>query len=67
MDVPFLPFSRPCISEADIEALAEVLRSGWITTDWNSERICSRPLLPDMTTGEAARVVDSIKSVLATT
>ena len=28
----FLPFSKPCISEADIEAVANVLRSGWITT-----------------------------------
>ena len=28
----FLPFSRPDISEAEIEAVAEVLRSGWITT-----------------------------------
>jgi len=28
----FLPFSRPSISETDIAAVAEVLRSGWITT-----------------------------------
>ena len=28
----FLPFSRPSIQEADIDAVAEVLRSGWITT-----------------------------------
>ncbi|MEN9460768.1 MAG: UDP-4-amino-4-deoxy-L-arabinose aminotransferase [Pseudomonadota bacterium] len=28
----FLPFSRPQISEADIAAVGEVLRSGWITT-----------------------------------
>lgn len=28
----FLPFSRPSISEEDITAIAEVLRSGWITT-----------------------------------
>lgn len=28
----FLPFSRPSISESDIAAVAEVLRSGWITT-----------------------------------
>ena len=28
----FLPFSRPSILEADIAAVAEVLRSGWITT-----------------------------------
>ncbi len=28
----FLPFSRPAITEDDIAAVAEVLRSGWITT-----------------------------------
>ncbi|MFC1879905.1 aminotransferase class I/II-fold pyridoxal phosphate-dependent enzyme [Thermodesulfobacteriota bacterium] len=28
----FLPFSKPTISEPEIQAVAEVLRSGWITT-----------------------------------
>ena len=28
----FLPFSRPSISEGDIAAVGDVLRSGWITT-----------------------------------
>ena len=28
----FLPFSKPAISEFEIKAVAEVLRSGWITT-----------------------------------
>ena len=28
----FLPFSRPSISESDIAAVGEVIRSGWITT-----------------------------------
>ena len=28
----FLPFSRPSIGEAEISAVADVLRSGWITT-----------------------------------
>jgi UDP-4-amino-4-deoxy-L-arabinose-oxoglutarate aminotransferase len=28
----FLPFSQPSVTEADIAALSEVLRSGWITT-----------------------------------
>jgi len=28
----FLPFSRPNITESDIDAVGEVLRSGWITT-----------------------------------
>ena len=29
---PFLPFSKPTIDEATISAVAEVLRSGWITS-----------------------------------
>jgi UDP-4-amino-4-deoxy-L-arabinose-oxoglutarate aminotransferase len=32
MRADFLPFSRPSISEGDIAAVGEVLRSGWITT-----------------------------------
>jgi len=28
----FLPFSKPSISETEIEAVADVLRSGWVTT-----------------------------------
>jgi len=32
MRATFLPFSKPSISEMEIEAVAEVLRSGWITT-----------------------------------
>lgn len=31
-DLPFLPFSRPSIDEATIEAVGAVLRSGWITS-----------------------------------
>ncbi len=30
--VPYLPFTRPDIDAATIDAVAEVLRSGWITT-----------------------------------
>jgi len=29
---PFLPFSKPSITDEDIAAVAEVLKSGWITT-----------------------------------
>ncbi|MDF3863340.1 UDP-4-amino-4-deoxy-L-arabinose aminotransferase [Pseudomonas denitrificans (nom. rej.)] len=32
MEMPFLPFSRPTIGEEEIQAVNEVLRSGWITT-----------------------------------
>ncbi len=35
MRTDFLPFSKPSISEAEIAAVAEVLRSGWITTGPN--------------------------------
>lgn len=31
-DVPYLPFTRPSIDASTIESVAEVLRSGWITT-----------------------------------
>lgn len=32
----FLPFSRPSISEQEIDSIADVLRSGWITTGTNT-------------------------------
>jgi UDP-4-amino-4-deoxy-L-arabinose-oxoglutarate aminotransferase len=32
MTLPFLPVARPSINDADVEAVTEVLRSGWITT-----------------------------------
>lgn len=32
MSAPFLPFTRPSIDEATIAAVAQVLRSGWITS-----------------------------------
>jgi len=33
-------------------------------TEWNSDRICSIPLFPDMTMADADRVVSTIKSIL---
>ncbi len=33
-------------------------------TEWNSDRICSLPLFPDMTTNDVDDVVDAIKDVL---
>lgn len=42
----FLPFTRPAITEADIQAVTEVMRSGWITNGpLNQElenAVCSR-------------------------
>lgn len=41
----FLPFSKPSICDDDIDAVSEVLRSGWITTGkWNKtfeDEFCS--------------------------
>ena len=34
-------------------------------TEWNSERICSLPLYPDMTDDDVQRVVDTIKQIIA--
>jgi UDP-4-amino-4-deoxy-L-arabinose-oxoglutarate aminotransferase len=34
-------------------------------TEWNSHRICSLPLFPDMTPDDVDDVVDAIKKVLA--
>ncbi len=32
MSQPFLPLCRPAVDEQDIQAVVDVLRSGWITT-----------------------------------
>jgi UDP-4-amino-4-deoxy-L-arabinose-oxoglutarate aminotransferase len=34
-------------------------------TDWNSERICSLPLFPDMTVDDVQRVISAIKDVIS--
>ena len=34
--MPFLPFALPDITEAEIEAVAEAMRSGWLTTGPNA-------------------------------
>jgi UDP-4-amino-4-deoxy-L-arabinose-oxoglutarate aminotransferase len=33
-------------------------------TEWNSERLCSIPLFPDMTLDDVNRVVDAIENTL---
>ena len=35
-------------------------------TEWNSQRICSLPLFPDMTDDDVHRVVNAIRDILAT-
>ena len=46
MRTEFLPFARPSISEEDVAAVSETLRSGWLTTGAQcaafEEAICSR-------------------------
>ena len=34
-------------------------------TEWNSARLCSLPLFPDMSAGDLDDVVDAIKDILA--
>ena len=34
-------------------------------TDWNSDRVCSLPLFPDMEAADVDRVVDAVRAVLA--
>jgi len=42
------------------------LRPGMLpNTEWNSDRICSLPLFPDMTDADISDVVDAVKDVLA--
>jgi len=38
----FLPFSRPAITDEEIEAVAQVLRSGWITTGPKNQELEER-------------------------
>jgi UDP-4-amino-4-deoxy-L-arabinose-oxoglutarate aminotransferase len=40
--LPFLPFSRPSVTQADIDAVSEVLASGWLTTGKRCEELENR-------------------------
>jgi dTDP-4-amino-4,6-dideoxygalactose transaminase len=42
MNRPFIPFSRPDIGDAEIQAVVEVLKSGWITTGEKSAELEKR-------------------------
>lgn len=51
-DLPFLPFARPDITEAEVDAAASAIRSGWLTTGQNArsfEEEFSQFLAPDVT------------------
>ena len=53
----FLPFSRPSITQEDIDAVCEVLRSGWITT--GSKNVEFERLFCDYTGCEGAVAIAS--------
>lgn len=51
-EAPFLPFARPDITEAEVTAAADAIRSGWLTTGANtkaSEQEFAEFLAPDIT------------------
>lgn len=55
--LPFLPFVKPEIDEATIAGVADVLRSGWITTGPNCQRFEAE--LSEMFGGRPVRVFNS--------
>src|SRR5262245_25104687 len=42
MSDDFIPFSRPSVTDAEIDAVVEVLRSGWITTGRRGDELEQR-------------------------
>jgi UDP-4-amino-4-deoxy-L-arabinose-oxoglutarate aminotransferase len=44
--------------------LPEADRNGLACTEWNSDRICSLPLFPDMTFDDVDDVVNQLEDVL---
>lgn len=51
-ELPFLPFARPDITEAEVEAAANAIRSGWLTTGMSAKAFedeFARFLAPDVT------------------
>lgn len=58
----FLPFSRPSIDEATIDAVSEVLRSGWITSGPKVEEF--EAALSKRYGGRPVRVVNSATAAL---
>jgi dTDP-4-amino-4,6-dideoxygalactose transaminase len=58
----FLPFSRPSIDEATIDAVSEVLRSGWITSGPRVEEF--EAALSKRYGGRPVRVVNSATAAL---
>ncbi len=57
MSLDFLPFTRPTIDEATIEGVADVLRSGWITTGAQNQKF--EAALSDYVGGRPVRTFNS--------
>jgi dTDP-4-amino-4,6-dideoxygalactose transaminase len=57
MSQPFLPLTRPTIDDATIEGVAEVLRSGWLTTGPKCKELEAR--LSEHCGGRPVRVFNS--------
>jgi dTDP-4-amino-4,6-dideoxygalactose transaminase len=60
--VPYLPFARPSIDEESITGVAEVLRSGWITSGPNVLKF--EQALSEYHEGRPARLVTSATAAL---
>jgi hypothetical protein len=62
---PYLPFARPTLDEDTINGVAEVLRSGWITTGPQVKKF--EAALSDYLGGRPVRVLNSATAVLEVT
>jgi dTDP-4-amino-4,6-dideoxygalactose transaminase len=60
--LPYLPFARPTLDEDTIAGVAEVLRSGWITTGPQVKRF--EAALSDYLGGRPARALNSATAAL---
>lgn len=61
-NLPYLPFARPTLDEDTIAGVAEVLRSGWITTGPQVKKF--EAALSDYLGGRPARVLNSATAAL---
>lgn len=60
--LPYLPFARPTLDEDTIAGVAEVLRSGWITTGPQVKKF--EAALSDYLSGRPVRVLNSATAAL---
>ena len=60
--LPYLPFTRPTLDEETMSGVAEVLRSGWLTTGPQVKKF--EAALSDYLTGRPVRVLNSATAAL---